>query len=279
MIKAVILDIDGVILGHRERTNFPFPSVSVQKYLQNLSKDMPVSLCTVKAYFAVKPLIVACGIQDYFHITDAGATLVNATTHTVTTNHIEGQYAKELIEELRKSELYVEWYSGNEYFALPNENSLISDARTILFGRPATILSQPTSPDISKIIAFPLNEWQETTLLDISKKYSKYASLHWGINPTLIPRTNAFFTNPAATKRTGAERISELNGIPLSDTLAIGDSTNDWTFMGLCGYVGTLGNGTPELKELVKGKKEKGFITEKTVNEDGLLEILKHFNV
>jgi hydroxymethylpyrimidine pyrophosphatase-like HAD family hydrolase len=90
----------------------------------------------------------------------------------------------------------------------------------------------------------------------------------------------SFFTNPLATKRTGIEKISTLTSLALSETLAVGDSTNDWTFMELCGYVATLGNGTPELKELVKNKENgNGYITKKTVNQDGILDIFDHFGV
>lgn len=279
MIKAVILDIDGVILGHEEGLTFPFPTDLVQKRLQNLSMTTAISLCTVKAYFAVEPIIKACGIEKNFHITDAGATLVQGATLETTTTTIDQQQAKKLINELRLSDIYIEWYAGNDYYALEHENSLIRDGRTKLLGREATITNDVSISNISKIIAFPLNELQTVELIAVSKKYSDFVSLHWGINPSLIPKTNAFLTHPTATKRSGVEKIAQLTGISLTETLAVGDSTNDWTFMELCGYKATLDNGTPELKELVLNQGDHGFVTEKNVEQNGIIEIFEHFNL
>ncbi|MCC7303954.1 HAD family phosphatase [bacterium] len=279
MIRAIILDIDGVILGHLEGRNFPLPSENVQLHLQSLSKQIPISLCTVKAYFAVEPIIQACGLENSYHITDAGATLIKSSTKEISTISIELDQAKKLIEELGKNEIYVEWYSGNEYYTLPHRNTLIRDSRTRLYNREAVISPTVTSDSISKIIAFPTNEIQEATVRNISQSFTKYTSMHWGINPARIPVEYPFFTDPTATKRSGAERIAELNGIPLSETLAVGDSTNDWTFMELCGYKATLGNGSSELKSLVTVEKSNSFLTRSNVDQDGILEILKHFNL
>lgn len=279
MIHSLILDIDGIILGHQEGIDFPLPTPQVQQRLQNLAKSTPISLCTVKARFAVQPIIDACGLQQTYHITDAGATLIHGSNGVISTCDINLSPAASLIEELRRAGIYTEWYSGDEYFALEHGDSLIMDGRTKLLGRPATLLSEVTQNSVSKIIALPLNEWQETSIIDISKKYLDVAALHWGINPSLVPRMAAFFTNPGATKRSGVEHIARLNKVKLEETLAMGDSTNDWTFMELCGYVATLGNGSPELKELVTSKGERGKITNKNVSENGLLDILNQFNL
>ncbi len=279
MIKALILDIDGVMLGHKDELNFPLPSNEIQNRLQNLSKLYPISLCTVKAYFAVKPIVEACGIVDNFHVTDAGATIINEKKNIFNTTSIDLDQAKLIIEELRKSEIYVEWYDANEYYALNHENSLVRDGRTKLLGHEAILSNEVTSTSISKIIVFPMNEWQTTSLITIAKKYDEFMDLHWGYNPSLIPKQNAFLTHPTATKRTGVEHLEKFTGVPLSQTLAIGDSTNDWTFMELCGYKATLENGSPELKELVSNEQKRGFISTKSVDEDGLLEILNHFKL
>ncbi len=280
MIKALILDIDGVILGHKEGTNFPLPTPEVQERLQNLSKNgVAISLCTVKAYFAVKPILEACGIEDNYHVTDAGATIIHGKTEKIETSLIKTTSAKALIEELRQTNIFTEWYCGNEYFALPHSDRIILDGRTKLLGKQATMLSEATQNNISKIITLPTDEWQTSQLKEIAQHYTKHAAMHWGINPSLVPKMAAFFTNPQATKRTGVQKLSALQKISLTNTLAMGDSTNDWTFMELCGSVATLDNGSPELKELVKAKGEQGYISSHSVDENGIIAALDHFKL
>lgn len=280
MIKALILDIDGVILGHKEGLNFPLPTPEVRGRLQNLSKQgVAISLCTVKAYFAVKPILQACGVEDNYHVTDAGATVIHGRTEQIETTNIKTTAARALIEELRQQNIYTEWYSGSEYFALPHADRIILNGRTKLLGKEAGIISEATQSDISKIIALPTDEWQTSKLKEIAQNYTKHAALHWGINPSLVPKTAAFFTHPLATKRTGVQKLSALQKISLGNTLAMGDSTNDWTFMELCGLVATLNNGSPELKELVKAKGKNGYVSALSVDENGVLSAFDYFEL
>lgn len=280
MIKALILDIDGVILGNKEGLNFPLPTPEVRDRLQNLSKQgVAISLCTVKAYFAVKPILQACGIEDNYHVTDAGATVIHGRTEQIETTNIKTTAARALIEELRQQNIYTEWYSGSEYFALPHADRIILNGRTKLLGKEAGIISEATQSDISKIIALPTDEWQTSKLKEIAQNYTKHAALHWGINPSLVPKTAAFFTHPLATKRTGVQKLSALQKISLGNTLAMGDSTNDWTFMELCGLVATLNNGSPELKELVKAKGKNGYVSALSVEENGVLSAFDYFEL
>lgn len=280
MIKALILDIDGVILGHKEGLNFPLPTPEVRGRLQNLSKQgVAISLCTVKAYFAVKPILQACGVEDNYHVTDAGATVIHGRTEQIETTNIKTTAARALIEELRQQNIYTEWYSGSEYFALPHADRIILNGRIKLLGKEAGIISEATQSDISKIIALPTDEWQTSKLKEIAQNYTKHAALHWGINPSLVPKTAAFFTHPLATKRTGVQKLSALQKISLGNTLAMGDSTNDWTFMELCGLVATLNNGSPELKELVKAKGKNGYVSALSVDENGVLSAFDYFEL
>ena len=277
MIKAAILDIDGVLLGHTEGVNFPLPSPAVQERLRNLSKLIPISLCTVKAPFAMKPIVDTCLLYNN-HIVDAGASIMNGATGSVTMTEMDSTTVKIILEKLKRTAIYTEWYTNDTYYTFENGEQIIRAGRTTLLGKEATLAPEYNNLPVGKIITLPMNEDQANTVTDIANGHRNEASLHWGQNPSLIPKMAAFFTHPSATKRTGAMKISELTGIALKDTLAIGDSANDWTFMELCGYAATLGNGSPELKELLKTKKTHGYVTDKTIDEDGLVAILDYFS-
>ncbi len=280
MIKAIILDVDGVILGHQDGVNFPLPSHPIQSALQNLSKsDLPISLCSAKATFALEPIAVACHLKSH-HIADAGATLINIMTGEKISFSIPQETCARLSKDLLALKVYTEWYSCNDkYFTLPDGNKVIREARTVLFNNREALLSiPPKSEEIIKIIVLPESPYQRDEVTKIMNKYPEL-SLTWGFNPSKIPADSGYISIKSATKRTGVERLAKLNGVPLSDTLAVGDSTSDWTFMELCGYCSTLSNGTTELKELVNSRAERGFTSEKGIDNDGLLDIFKHFSI
>ena len=81
--------------------------------------------------------------------------------------------------------------------------------------------------------------------------------------------------NGISKKQATLNVLSHLNIDPI-DVLSVGDSTSDWKFMELCGFVATLENGQDPLKKLVNDKK--GFIGGH-VDQNGLLEILDHFTL
>jgi len=276
MIRAAILDIDGVILGHKDGVNFPIPSSGVILRLQNLAKTIPVSLCSVKPYFAVQPIIEACELTKWFHITDAGARLVNIEQQLVESTAI-GPNAYRFLKELAKTNVFTEWYSGDDYAILSNEHDFLIESRAKLLGKIPVVKSPKKLDPIEKIIVLPLDDIQTTTLLSITQKFAPEIELHWGVNPSRIPKMNAFITNPRATKRTGVTRLAELHQISLTDTLAMGDSLNDWTFMEPCGYVAALANAEPELKELVLARGDHGYVSNKSIDEDGFLAVCSHF--
>ena len=62
--------------------------------------------------------------------------------------------------------------------------------------------------------------------------------------------------------------------MPLDNILAVGDSTSDWNFMSLCGYVGAMGNASTKLKELVKTKGDGKYLVGKHVDDNGVIGIL-----
>lgn len=276
MIRAAILDIDGIILGHKDGVNFPLPSPAVIEHLQTLAKQMPVSLCSVKPYFAVEPIIQACGLENWFHITDAGASLVNKSTNTRETTSLDS-HAIKFLNALEDANIYTEWYSGDKFNILSADHSFLIESRAKLLGK-IPVVQQPTKKTVvDKIIILPLDDIQTTSLNTIASKFTKYFTVHWGVNPSKIPQMAAFVTNPLATKRTGAQRLAELHKVPLIKTLAMGDSTNDWTYMEPCGYVATLSNGESELKELIRTRKNDGYVSGKSIDEDGFIDALKFF--
>ncbi|MDZ4228616.1 MAG: HAD hydrolase family protein, partial [Candidatus Levybacteria bacterium] len=77
MIKAVVLDIDGVIVGTKKGINLPNPDPRVCQALRKVHESgIPVVFVTAKTSFAASKNIKFVGI-DNPHIADSGAVLFN----------------------------------------------------------------------------------------------------------------------------------------------------------------------------------------------------------
>jgi hydroxymethylpyrimidine pyrophosphatase-like HAD family hydrolase len=86
-------------------------------------------------------------------------------------------------------------------------------------------------------------------------------------------------TNKHVSKKIAVEKVMQNLNVSFDNALAVGDSVSDWTYMGLAGYVGTLDNAKRELKELVKTKGNGKYTVGKSVDENGLLDILTFFQL
>lgn len=76
------------------------------------------------------------------------------------------------------------------------------------------------------------------------------------------------FMDIRADKKVGVEKICELKGISLEDTMGFGDMSNDNGMLEVCGYSVCMKNGAEDTKAIADE------ITEKTNNEAGLADWL-----
>lgn len=103
-------------------------------------------------------------------------------------------------------------------------------------------------------------------------------TLSWGIHPVANPLKFGIITASGISKQEGAIEISKNIEVPLENLLAVGDSTSDWQFIKMCGYGAAMQNASDKLKELVQTKGENHFkISQKSVDENGIIEILEYF--
>jgi Cof subfamily protein (haloacid dehalogenase superfamily) len=73
---------------------------------------------------------------------------------------------------------------------------------------------------------------------------------------------NLEITNSEAQKGVALKRFAELKGIPLENTMAIGDNYNDVSMLEIAGFPVAMGNAVDEIKEMAafvtKGNDESG---------------------
>ena len=126
MIKAIILDVDGVIVGEKIGYNSPYPHKDVLNALKKVrEKGITVCLCTAKPHYAITEIIKRAGLQNP-HISDAGAVIIDPIDNIIVEKHVlEKRLVKKILQVLLDKDTYSEFYTVDDYFIQKNRVKLI----------------------------------------------------------------------------------------------------------------------------------------------------------
>lgn len=283
MIKGLILDVDGVLVGGKKRYNWPDPHPEVISTLKALrSKGVIVSLCTGKGTFAIKNIVEKAHL-DNVHIGDGGAIVIDFIHNSVITQHIiNKEKVIEIVNLLSTNNVYAELYTKDGYYVQKNgigDKTVKNSA--ILYREPFLVdelLEAAKDIDVVKIMPVADNEEDKKRIINLFQPYATDLTLQWGVHLTALPYQFGIITMNGISKAQAAQVISKHTGVSLQEMLGVGDGMTDWQFMEICGYAGAMGNASQELKDKLVTKGINGYIG-KSVDENGLLDILSHFKV
>ena len=281
-IKWIILDIDGVIIGEKVGFNSPDPHPKVMEQLRSLHKSgIGVSLCTAKPHFAIKSIIDGANLNN-IHITDGGGVIIDPINKIVAKKKvIDARLAQEVLQMYLNNNIYVEFYTVDDYFIQAGQKSSITkDHVHILQREPKTLASLSTDStdyEITKIMPIAKDEKDRERLTSLFQPFAGSLELSWGVHPVALPLQFGIITAPGISKKQGAIDISETSNIPFENMLAVGDSTSDWQFIEMCRYGAAMGNASPQLKKLVLSKGKDYSFVGGSVDKHGLIDILDHF--
>lgn len=282
MIHAIILDIDGVIVGEKIGFNSPDPHHDVIDHLKKISNNgIPVVLSTAKPHFSIRKTIRDANLNNP-HITDGGAVLINPVTNEITTQHIiPSQTTQRVVKTMIENGTYTEFYTIDNYFAQQDQQSEITKTHTHILQRKPIMVedleAETKHQKITKIMPIAEDKSRRRQVQEVFESLATPLTLHWGTHPVANPRQFGVITAPGISKRQGAiEILRELN-ISFQNTLGVGDSASDWQFIELCGHAAAIGNASQELKDLVQSKDEQHSFIGPSVDENGIIEILNHF--
>lgn len=281
-IKAIILDIDGVIIGEKKGFNYPMPHPDAINALKKIrSKGIIISLCTARPSFAIKDIIDSAGLNN-LHITDSGGVIIDPIDNLILkSNIIESSSAVEVINSYLKKNIYTEFYTVDDYFIQENQKSKLTEGHAHILGKDPKIVSSLTDSakqnDITKIIIVAQDKDEKNNLINIFKPFENDLVLSWGVHPVLLPLQFGIITAKGISKKNAWKTILKKENISFDEVLGVGDSTSDWQFMQLCKYTAAMGNASEELKELVKTKKD--YFIAPSVDENGIIDVFEFFKI
>jgi len=282
-IKAIILDIDGVIVGEKTGYNFPNPHPEVIRAMRQLQNSgVPIILCTAKPNFAIQNIIEMAHL-DNLHITDGGGVVIDPLNHkTLQARFIPTASVLKIVTTLLQNNIYTELYTTSEYVIQESQASQkTTKHQTVIQVPPRQVkdlLDEITWLDVTKIMPIATNPEEQKIVVTLLAPFESVATISWGVHPSILPLQFGIITAPGISKAVAATEIANALKIDIKSILGVGDSKSDWQFISDCGYGAAMGNAQPELKTLVLTKQANGFIAP-SVDENGLLAVFKHFEL
>lgn len=285
MIKAVVLDIDGVIVGTKKGINFPNPDPNVCQALRKVhDSGVPVVFITAKTSFAASENIKYVGV-DNPHIADSGAILFNPVRGKLL--HVKAISSTDInyILSSISSDTLINLFTTKDYFVVKKMQEKYPD----FVEKYSDFMQRSPIPvdnfdeiikneKVLRINMYAFNNREKKQLTEMISKSKGKFTYKWATNPYLAPVEVIIITSFGISKRSGVETLAHDLKVSLKEILGVGDMLQDWDFMEVCGYKATLANGNKELKDKFNFSDEKQFMGG-DVDEDGILDILKHFKL
>lgn len=283
MIKHIFSDIDGVVTGGVLNKNFPLPSSEVTLAIKKIKeRGIGITLCTAKPLFSTKKILSSLDLPG-MHIADGGAVIADCHDNILDIQSINPNIVKELSKKCFGRKKYICLYSKDSYFFDKKEDFEITQRAQYDHQQSASLVddlaSVSDSEDIVKIIVAFEKVDNTEEILNQFKSMADEINYEASTHPTLPSTLFVIITKKGVSKGSAVKKIANYYNISFEESLGIGDSLGDWSFIELCKYRGTVKNAQKELKNLVLSDKSKYGYIGGDVNQDGIIDIFNNFKL
>jgi HAD superfamily hydrolase (TIGR01484 family) len=283
-IKAIVADVDGVMVGKKEGVNFPLPPQEIIRSLKQISaRGIPIILCTAKFGYAIKDIAIQAKLSNP-HITDGGALIIDWLDDVVVSQSpLNKDTMLEYIHTCLEQDIYTELYTADCYYIQKSQISELTVKRSKLLQMEPqiaeSIFDVARHTAVIKIINSSEGSADMPTLESNADKFGNKLNYIWTQHPYITPHKLLIVTAPGVSKQHAAREVMSYLNISFESVLGVGDSESDWNFMQLCNYVATIGSSGGKLQHLAQSKGEDHYFFASSVEDNGMLEALEHFKL
>ncbi len=263
MIKMVVLDIDGTILGKTFKI-----SERTKKCFDRLMKSgVKIVLATGRMYYATIHIAKELNLHDPI-ITYQGAYIreIIGKNNVLRDVSVPADIAKEVIKTIKRNNIHINIYANDTLF-VENDGDIIKHYcvdRKIPYKVVSDLLALDY-PSYHKVLAIDNDTQKITDLIELlQEKFSD--KLH-------ITRSTPHYcevSNLCATKGDCVAFLAQKWGIKKEEIIAIGDQENDIEMLLAAGIKVAMGNATQRLKDIAD------FVT-LDVEKDGACYAIEKF--
>lgn len=283
-IKAVFLDVDGVVVGSKPGFNLPSPHPEVIAALNKIKQTgVIVSLCTGRPYLGVKSIVSQAKLGGV-HVTDNGAVIIDVGKNDFVEKHvIDPILAAQVVTDYIKQGAYIEIYTTDDYYIQQDSVCDFTENHGKILQRKSTPVKSLadiiTEQEVVKIMPIAKGDAEKREFDEVFITYANKLHLGWGTQPLYPQMQFGAITCQNISKQSGAKAMAKYLEIPLENTLGIGDGMSDWDFVKDCGYKATLADASPEvIKHVNSEPTDKSFVGSSTA-ENGILDIFRHYQL
>lgn len=266
--KIIFLDLDGTLLT----TDKQIGKRSADALQRALLQGHCVAIASGRSLMGAQMVIEELGLRvpGAFLLAFQGSLIYDCYREEVLLNRsIRPRLVIDLMQELERQGIYAHTY--NEHEILTFRNSLELERYTLVTHEPVRILSdyaQLEQERMPKVIAI---DYEDHEKLENFQRYYADRPQSREYNSFFSCQEFLEFCRQDSHKGSGLRFLAEHLGIPLSDTVAVGDERNDISMIEAAGVGVAMCNGHREVKDVAD------YITEHDNNHDGVAEVVERF--
>ncbi|MGN0334898.1 MAG: Cof-type HAD-IIB family hydrolase [Lachnospiraceae bacterium] len=267
--KMIFLDLDGTLLDDEKK----LPEANRQAITEALEAGHIVLICTGRPLCSAKKQIPRLGLDrpGCYAITYNGGLIWDSYKEEIVYKKtLPIDQVAYVFEKAREWKLHAQTYTEDGFICEQDNQE----------GRDYEKFTQ-VDRKIVKDVIVELNGQEPCKVLTIAKKgeraYSEAFRRElepWGRDKVNMAFSNAQYmeiTPAGISKGNAIPYMAKFLGIPVENTIAVGDAENDITMIQAAGLGAVMKNASDEIKEYAD------YVTEKTNNEGGVAEVIRKF--
>lgn len=260
MIKALFFDIDGTLVSFKTH-EIPVSAIEALKTAKQNGVKIFISTGRPKAFLTSNLDVIRPLVDGY--ITNNGA-LADVGDKPILKHPISHDDVQKLLDDAQQFDYPTILMSIND-FAVFNHKPVVEKVFNVGLHIPVDVNRIPIEEilrqDIMQVTSF-FDETHEKILMPNMKTC---VAGRW--SPEFVDITSVH-----ADKGKGLESVANYLGISISETMSFGDGGNDVPIIQKAGVGVAMGNSMPGVKQ------HADYVTD-TVDDNGIANALRHFNV
>lgn len=242
MIKLLVTDLDGTLLP----TGTAVSPENIEAAQKATAAGVTVTIATGRMYRAALPVAKNLGV-DVPIITYNGALIRTVSGKTLYSSFLAPELIRDVLDFVEEQGWYIQTYSKDQLL-YPEQGSFSEryEASQMVKGEAVGWQGlRERTEEVTKLLSVTNDSKETDRRIGILQE-------HFG-DVISVVRSSAYYAeivNKGVSKASGIQKLAEVLGVEISETMAIGDAENDISMLKAAGLSVAMGNAVPAVKEL-----------------------------